>query len=206
MGRKHKDRKARRKMQRAAAHLSAPERLDVELAAWVSQWHAHPVVRAAAAAAQVSDQPPLLAIAMAVYCGGLTSGDNRLRLCGERMLAAFVAATMVKAGGKRLVARTRPRAVARRGDYRRKALGPREGEWNAFPSGHAAGAVAVARAVGRSYPELAGAALGVAGLAGLAQVLKGGHFPSDVLAGAALGWAAEAGAERALDVALHRHA
>jgi membrane-associated phospholipid phosphatase len=201
---KHKNAEDRRKMTRAAAHLTAPERLDVNAAAWAIQWRDHPVVKAAGGAAQIADQPPLFALCAAVFLAGVATGDPRLRVCGLRMLAAFGAATALKLAGKQLVARTRPNAVLKRGEYRREALGPVEGDWNAFPSGHTAGAVAVARAVGRSYPELAEAAMTLAAGAGAIQVFKGGHFPSDVLAGAVLGLVAEQTAEKGLETVARR--
>lgn len=193
---KKKDKKAKEKIERAAAHLSPPERVDVAAAAWATQWSKHPVVKGAGAVAEFADQPQLLSLCLGVIAVGVTTGNPRLRLCGIRMLAAFVAATALKTGGKKLVARTRPNAVKKHGAYRREALGPVEGDWNAFPSGHAAGAVAVARAVARSYPELEAPALALAGFAGVTQVFKGGHFPSDVVAGTLVGLIAEAASER----------
>lgn len=195
---KKKARQGRRKMERAAARLSAPERMDVRAAAWAAQWRETPAVRAAAAIAELSDQPPLLTLCTAVYGAGLLLDDKKLRRCGESMFAAFGVATAGKWAGKQVVARTRPRAVARHGSYRRTALGPVEGDWNAFPSGHAAGAFAVAMAAGRAYPEIATPALSMAAAASLVQVLKGGHFPSDVIAGALLGVAAEAASAHGL--------
>jgi membrane-associated phospholipid phosphatase len=195
---KKKDRKARKTMERAAARLTAPERADVKAAAWAAQYRKHPVVKAASFVAEGADQPQLVALSLAVFALGVATGDARLRLCGMRMVAAIATATALKTLGKRLVARTRPNAVIKRGGYRKMALGPVEGDWNAFPSGHTAGALAVARAVGRTYPDLEAASLALATFAGVTQIFKGGHFPSDVLAGAVVGVASELGSERAV--------
>ena len=51
--------------------------------------------------------------------------------------------------------------------------------------------MAVARAVGRAYPGAHQVALGLAGAAGAAQVVRSKHYVSDVVAGAVIGWAAE---------------
>jgi hypothetical protein len=189
---KNKDRKARRELEQASEHLSGPERLDVQAAASAAQYRKHPVTRVAAQVAELSDQPPLFALCSAVLAAGLVTGNARLRLCGERMLVAFLLATAFKQGGKTVFARTRPKAVLKKGKYRRKVFGPTDGDWNAFPSGHTAGAVAVARAAARTYPDLAAAFYGAAAFAGVTQVFKGNHYPSDVAAGTVVGCLAEA--------------
>ena len=68
----------------------------------------------------------------------------------------------------------------------------RSKEETSFPSGHSAGAIAVARAFAREYPEYRAPALGAAGLIALAQIPRCAHYPSDVGAGLAVGVAAEA--------------
>jgi membrane-associated phospholipid phosphatase len=70
-------------------------------------------------------------------------------------------------------------------------LGPTRGEWHSFPSGHTAGSVAVARAVGRVYPEARAAAYGGAAAIALIQIPRGAHYPADVAAGTAVGIIAE---------------
>ncbi len=61
-----------------------------------------------------------------------------------------------------------------------------------MPSGHSAGAVAVAGAIGDDYPRAqAPAALGAAAIAA-AQPLSRHHYVSDVLAGAGIGLAVAA--------------
>ena len=65
-------------------------------------------------------------------------------------------------------------------------------EETSFPSGHSAGAAAVARAFARDYPEHAAPAYAAAGALALAQIPRCAHYPTDVGAGLALGLAAEA--------------
>ncbi|MGL4191222.1 phosphatase PAP2 family protein [Vibrio misgurnus] len=56
-----------------------------------------------------------------------------------------------------------------------------------LPSGHTAAAFVMATLIGYLYPQWYVAAVSWAGLIGLARVLLGVHFLSDVLAGAVLG-------------------
>ena len=91
----------------------------------------------------------------------------------------------------------RPNVLLDKGRYEVRALGPNEGSWQSFPSGHTAGSVAVARAVARLYPEVRWAAYAGAGSVALIQIPRGSHYPIDVAAGALLGLASE-GAVNAL--------
>lgn len=56
-----------------------------------------------------------------------------------------------------------------------------------MPSGHTAHAVLVAVALGMWYPRLIPVVATLASIVGVARVLTGAHYPSDVLIGAALG-------------------
>ena len=67
-----------------------------------------------------------------------------------------------------------------------------------FPSGHTAGAVAVARACARHYPPARAPAYAWAAGVAAAQVPRCAHYPSDVAGGALVGLAAEAAADRLL--------
>jgi len=56
-----------------------------------------------------------------------------------------------------------------------------------FPSGHAAAAFLFATVLASFYPSLAPAVFTVAAMIGLARVLLGVHYPTDIAAGALLG-------------------
>jgi membrane-associated phospholipid phosphatase len=73
----------------------------------------------------------------------------------------------------------------------KKGSGTKDTDRNAFPSGHTAGAVAVAQAVAHEAPGAAGSLRLAAGAAGALQVPRGAHYLTDVIAGAAVGWLAE---------------
>lgn len=176
------------------------ERADVVVAATLGQWRDAPVVRAAGWASEVADQPPMFALSAATLALGLAAGDRRLAATGGRMLAAVALATGVKAAIKAVVARTRPHKALDEGRYEASLMGPNEGPWNSFPSGHTADAVAAARVVARAYPGGAGPAYAAAAAIAAIQVPRGAHYPIDVAAGAVVGWAAEEAVERAAAV------
>lgn len=141
---------------------------------------------------ELGDQPQLRMIAGGTALAGLLLGNSRLLRAGLRMFVAHEAATFVKNVVKTRVDRTRPRSAR---DHRQAK--PRPGTRTAkkhtsFPSGHTAGAVAVAQAFSREYPEHRAAALGAAGLVAVAQIPRCAHYPTDVAAGALIGAGTEA--------------
>ncbi len=171
---------------------SAAEEADVALAAHLAGHRDHPVVRGLGAMSDIGDQPPLLALSGAVLAYGLLAGNRRAAGAGARMLGSVLLATWIKTGLKRLVARTRPNVLLDDGRYELEAVGPDEGSWQSFPSGHTAGSVAVARTLGRVYPQARTAAYAGAAAVALVQIPRGAHYPADVVGGAVVGVIAEA--------------
>lgn len=170
----------------------AVERADVAIAIGAAQHRDAPLVRALGALSEAADQPPAYAISGAVTALGLATGNAALARAGGRMLLAVTLAVAAKTVVKQAVARTRPYKVLDEGRYEVRALGPVEGAWNSFPSGHTADAVAMARALAREVPGAAWPAYGAAAAVALVQVPRGRHYPIDVAAGALIGWGAEA--------------
>jgi membrane-associated phospholipid phosphatase len=155
-------------------------------------------MRVLAAVNELSDQPPLIALSAATLVAGLVSRRSDLTRGGARMLASHLLATAIKTAVKRNVDRTRPHSVDDGYDYRLKKGESRSHHYSSFPSGHTAGAVAVAQAVARDYPQHAAAARSAAGSIGLFQFARRAHFPTDILAGAIVGVAAEAVVDRVI--------
>jgi membrane-associated phospholipid phosphatase len=152
-----------------------------------------PAMEALGRFASLGDQPPLRTLCAAVIAAGVAGGNSRLARTGVRMLVAHTLATLAKDYVKERVDRTRPRSKGEKG----KSHVPKAGrdtskEETSFPSGHSAGAAAVARAFARDFPEYAVPAYVVGGALALAQIPRCAHYPSDVGAGLALGAAAEA--------------
>lgn len=182
MGKKEKGRKA----------VEAIEKADIAVAQEAGAARDHPAVEALGKFGDLGDQPPMVALCAATIAAGLVRRDGRLASAGVRMLAAHALATGIKRLIKRSVDRTRPHLLVEEGRYETGPGHHKDGEHSSFPSGHTAGALAVARAYARDYPESAWPAYaGAAVIAGI-QVPRCHHFPSDIGAGALIGWAAEA--------------
>lgn len=148
--------------------------------------------KALSAFSEIGDQPPMMAICGATIAAGLAGGNKRLALAGVRMLAAHFVATQAKNFVKQRVDRTRPRSRSGAHDHKPTKGRSKAKEETSFPSGHSAGAAAVAAAFARDYPQYRAAAYGVAGVVALTQIPRCAHYPSDVGVGVAIGVAAEA--------------
>ncbi len=149
-------------------------------------WRKTAPVKAIAWFGQAGDQLQLRTLCGGVLVVGVLRGDARMVRAAAQMLAAHELATLAKKTVKDRVDRWRPREDSG------KTVAPHKGssqakKLNSFPSGHSAGAMAVACAFAAEYPERRGAALAAAGAVGLAQVPSGAHYPSDVAAGLAIG-------------------
>ena len=141
--------------------------------------------------AKLGDQPQMLTISSAVLVSGLVRGDSRMARAGVRMIAAHLLATGAKNFIKRRIDRTRPRSATGEDGHKPRFGRTDTKEETSFPSGHSAGAMAVAGAFAREYPEYRLPALAAGGLIALAQIPRCAHYPTDVGAGLVIGWASE---------------
>lgn len=149
-------------------------------------------VRALSWYSELGDQPQMLTLSGGLLALGLVRSDRRMARAGARMIAAHLLATWAKNFVKHRIDRSRPRSAKGANGHKPRPGRKESKEETSFPSGHSAGAIAVARAFAREYPEQARAAYGAAGLIALAQIPRCAHYPTDVGAGLALGFAAEA--------------
>lgn len=177
--------------------------LEIDRAAHetVSPYRDTAPVRVLAWLSELGDQPQMLTLSTGVLAVGLARGDARLIRAGGRMIAAHLLATGAKNVIKRRIDRTRPAhaSAGRKQELKQSRSGAKEE--SSFPSGHSAGALAVALAAGRELPEYRAAAMAGAGFIALAQIPRCAHYPTDVGAGLAIGWAAELTVDRALRLA-----
>ena len=140
----------------------------------------------------MADQPQLITASVATIAAGLIMRRTDLMRGGTRMLAAHLVATAAKTAIKRSIDRTRPAKAIDDGAHRFEPGDSHDHDQSSFPSGHTAGAVAVARAAAREIDGAAApAAIGVGAIAAI-QPIAGNHYLSDVLVGGAIGWLSEA--------------
>ena len=143
--------------------------------------------------ADFGDQPQMRMLCGAVVLAGLLRRDEKLAGTGLKMLAAHSVATWTKDFVKHRVDRTRPRSMDRPGkDHVPEPGRDTAKEETSFPSGHSAGAAAVARAFARAYPEHSLPAHAAGAALSLAQIPRCAHYPTDVGAGIGIGVIAEA--------------
>lgn len=168
------------------------ERADIAVSRKAAESRDTIAVRAVGAFGKLADQPPLIAFCIGIAAAGLIRRDRHLFFSGGRMLAAHLTATAGKSVVKRSVDRTRPELLVDEGRYELGKGERNEGPYNSFPSGHTAGAVAVAGAMARDFPGAAAPAYAVAATIAAVQIPRCNHFASDIAAGALLGWGAQA--------------
>lgn len=185
----------------APPEASLIEKGDVAAVKAVAPITDTPWMRALGTLSEISDQPQMRILCAGVIAWGLYRGDARLARAGVRMLAAHSVATGIKTLVKHRVDRTRPTLLVEEGVYDMAAGDSHEPEESSFPSGHTAGAVAVAAALAHDYPDAAVPAYAAAAAVALMQIPRCKHYPSDVGVGAVIGLAAAAGVNAAGAVA-----
>lgn len=182
--------------------LAAAERVDLTLSQAAGEYRGTPLVRFLGKVSEVADQPQLTTLNLLTVAAGAMRRDRQLLETGLHMLAAHALATLAKSVIKRSVDRTRPKLLVDEGRYTRRPGQRNEGPYNSFPSGHTAGAVAVARALARHYPAAALPAYGAAAAIAFIQIPRCAHYVSDIGAGALLGLASEAVVQAAAEALL----
>jgi membrane-associated phospholipid phosphatase len=174
------------------------EKADAAAASAVGPYRETAPIRALSFFSKLGDQPPLRTLCAAAIAAGLVTRNGRLAGAGLRALASHTLATWAKDVVKRRVDRSRPRAPGRPTIKPGTDTSKQE---TSFPSGHSAGAAAVASAFAREFPEYSALAYAGAGTIAIAQVPRCSHYPSDVGAGFAIGIAADAAVAAALRAA-----
>ncbi len=176
-------------IERAAKSVEQADR-DVTLK--VAEHRDRPAVKAVGFLAEIGDQPQLVATSIGTSVIGLIARRPDMIRGGVRMLAAHAAATFVKSAIKSSIDRTRPAKAIEDGKARFEPGDSDDHEQTSFPSGHTAGAVAVARAAARDIDGAGAPAAVITGMVAAAQPINGKHYLSDLVVGAAVGWIAEA--------------
>ncbi|WP_313801699.1 phosphatase PAP2 family protein [Sphingobium sp.] len=171
--------------------LSLPERIDVGIVETL-----RPILQTAAARqlgklGNIGDEPPLMALSLVLLLAGTLARKPAMQRAAIRMALAHLIAIGFKEWGKNNVDRTRPAKQLRTGSYHMAKGKSRDADLRSFPSGHTAGALALARAFSRDYPVYTKPVLAAAAVVGALQLPRGAHYPGDVVAGGAAGIVAE---------------
>ncbi len=151
-----------------------------------------PLAKATGFLAEIGDQPQMIATAIGTAAVGLVLKRPEIVRGGVRMLAAHLVATAIKNAVKASVDRARPEKAIDDGETTFQPGKSRDHDMTSFPSGHTAGAVAVAIAVSRDVGGAGVPATLIATGVAAAQPVTGKHYLSDLVAGAAVGWISEA--------------
>lgn len=186
-------------MGKKRAAIKQVEQADVEVSRSISGWRDSAPVQALGWFGKMSDQPPLYAFVGGVAAAALIRRDGKLLRTSARMLAAHWLGIQAKNAAKGAVDRTRPHMLIEEGRYEAGKGTRSEKAFSSFPSGHTVGALAIARAIMRDYPEHAAAGYAATVATAFARVAECDHFASDTAAGAAIGFASEAVASAVFD-------
>lgn len=178
--------------------LQPIENADASVADTVAPYRKTPVIRTVSFVSKLGDQPPLRALCGVMFLVGAVGRSSRLMKASLRMLAAHTLATAAKNFVKNRIDRRRPDARRTSDDTRLTPGTSSAKEDTSFPSGHSAGAIAVACAFAREFPQHKLTALTIGGTLSVAQITRGKHYPSDVAAGTMIGIASEALLNRVL--------
>ncbi len=167
------------------ACLSLLSQLDFQVVLFMRSLHVPFVERLGNAGNRLGD-----GVTLVILCAGLWGAGRllRRRACQRAGIDAFVAYVLTGLTTqllKHFIGRPRPRFAHHEVfDY-----GPSlQVGLDAFPSGHTSASCAVATVLARAFPAWAWAWYGGAVFVGLSRVVRGSHFPTDVIGGAALGF------------------
>lgn len=126
----------------------------------------------------------LVVFSLVLVGAGWLFSSAAVRNAGIQTLLAHGLAALLVNGIKHLIGRPRPK-FAHSGDWQ---FAP---SWvsgfDSFPSGHSAASFAVATVLAKRFPVFGPLCLGVAAFVMLSRVLRGSHFPTDVVGGAIVG-------------------
>ncbi len=126
----------------------------------------------------------LVAVSVGLLAIGWFFSQAAVKAAAIQTLLAHGLAALIVNGLKHLIGRPRPK-FAHSGEWQ---LAP---SWasglDSFPSGHSAASFAVATVLAKRFPAVGPLCLGIAAFVALSRILRGSHFPTDVLGGAVMG-------------------
>ncbi len=158
--------------------------LDLPVTRFMRSVHDPTIERVGDVLARLGSGVVLTALGFLMFAAGWLAHRPRLTEVGWQSLLAHGLAAAVTNLLKHLVGRPRPR-MTHGGTFE---IGP---SWasglDSFPSGHASASFAVATIVAAHVPALAWPAYTLAGCVAVSRIVRGSHFPTDVMAGTLVG-------------------
>lgn len=159
--------------------------LDLQTVLLLRSLHDPFVGRLASIGNRLGDGLTLVLLCAGLWGIGYLRKNKAWQQAGIDGLLAHALAGLAVQILKHLIGRPRPRWTHQEAFE----FGPSwQGGLDAFPSGHASASFAVAAVLARYFPEWRGLWYGGALYVGMARVVGGSHFPTDVLGGAVLGF------------------
>jgi undecaprenyl-diphosphatase len=126
----------------------------------------------------------LVVFSLVLTAVGWLWSKEKIRKGGIETLLAHGLAALIVNGLKHLIGRPRPK-FTHSGDW---SLAPSmTSGFDSFPSGHSSASFAVATVLAKRFPAIGPLAIAVACFVVLSRVLRGSHFPTDVIGGAVIG-------------------
>ncbi|MCP9447908.1 MAG: phosphatase PAP2 family protein [Nitrospira sp.] len=126
----------------------------------------------------------LVVFSLVLTAVGWLWSKETIRKAGVETLLAHGLAALIVNGLKHLIGRPRPK-FTHSGDW---LLAPSMASgFDSFPSGHSSVSFAVATVLAKRFPAIGPVVIGIACFVMLSRVLRGSHFPTDVIGGAVIG-------------------
>ncbi|MFN3681918.1 MAG: phosphatase PAP2 family protein [Nitrospira sp.] len=126
----------------------------------------------------------LVVFSLVLMAVGWLWSKEPIRKAGIETLLAHGLAALIVNGLKHLIGRPRPK-FTHSGDW---LLAPSmTSGFDSFPSGHSSVSFAVATVLAKRFPAIGPVVIGIACFVMLSRVLRGSHFPTDVIGGAVIG-------------------
>ena len=160
-------------------------RLDLPLARFLRSLHVPWLERVGDTAGTLGSGAALVAFSAVLLAVGHLYRRPVMRHAGFYSLVAHGISALLAQALKHGIGRPRPRLMHADAGF---GWHPSfQAGLDSFPSGHASASFALATVLARYFPAFAAVVYGVAGLIAVSRVVRGSHYPTDVLGGVYLG-------------------
>lgn len=132
----------------------------------------------------IGDGWHLAEVSLALLALGWVRKRQHIVVAAIQSLIGHGIAALLVNGLKHLIGRPRPK-FTHAGDWHMSVSWV--SGWDSFPSGHSAATFAVATVLAKRFPVVGPLCISVAAFVALSRVLRGSHFPTDVVGGAVVG-------------------